>query len=194
LPQGGPLLASTTIRLRRGENVLISGASGVGKSTFFRALAGIWPFWKGHVRLPQGARLLFLPQKPYLPIGTLRRAVTYPADEARFDDAQIEHALASVGLAPLAADLRRTENWSQVLAGGEQQRLAFARALLNQPDWLFLDEATASLAEEDQESLYRLLKERLPGTTLVSIGHRASLRTQHARQLAWHGERLAVGH
>ena len=123
---------------------------------------------------------------------SLRRAVTYPADEARFEDAQIAEALAAVGLAPLAADLRRTENWSQVLAGGEQQRLAFARALLNKPDWLFLDEATASLAEEDQEALYRLLKERLPGTTLVSIGHRASLRTQHERQLAWRGERLAV--
>jgi len=192
LPQGAPLLASTTIRLSRGENVLISGASGVGKSTFFRALAGIWPFWKGHIRLPQGARLLFLPQKPYLPIGTLRRAVTYPADEASFVDAQIAAALHAVGLAPLASDLQRTENWSQVLAGGEQQRLAFARALLNRPDWLFLDEATASLAEEDQEALYRLLKERLPGTTLVSIGHRASLREQHARQLAWRGERLAV--
>src|SRR5206468_11215293 len=138
LPQGRPLLAATSIQLRPGEDVLVTGPSGAGKSTFFRALAGIWPYWRGRMRLPKGARLLFLPQKPYLPIGTLKRAVTYPADEARFDDAQIEHALASVGLAPFAADLRRTENWSQVLAGGEQQRLAFARALLNQPDLLFL--------------------------------------------------------
>jgi len=192
LPQGAPLLASTSLQLRSGENVLLSGASGVGKSTFFRALAGIWPYWKGRVRLPRGAHLLFLPQKPYLPIGTLRRAVSYPADEAKFSDASVAEVLQAVGLAPLAANLGRSENWSQVLAGGEQQRLAFARALLNQPDWLFLDEATASLAEEDQDKLYRVLKERLPRSTLVSIGHRASLRAHHDRAFAWQGERLAA--
>jgi vitamin B12/bleomycin/antimicrobial peptide transport system ATP-binding/permease protein len=191
LPQGAPLLAATSLQLRRGEDVLLSGASGVGKSTFFRALAGIWPYWKGRVHVPKGARLLFLPQKAYLPIGTLRRAVTYPADEAKFSNAEIAQALEAVGLAPLAPNLERSENWSQVLAGGEQQRLAFARALLNQPDWLFLDEATASLSEEDQERLYQLLKERLPRTTLVSIGHRASLRAHHDRAFAWQGEGLA---
>jgi putative ATP-binding cassette transporter len=191
LPQGKPLLASTSIQLRPGEDVLVTGPSGAGKSTFFRALAGIWPYWKGRVRLPRGARLLFLPQKPYLPIGTLKRAVTYPADEAKFSDAQIADALTGVGLPALAADLERSENWAQVLSGGEQQRLAFARALLNEPDWLFLDEATASLPDEDQETLYQLVKKRLPRTTLVSIGHRASLRAYHGRQLAWQGERLA---
>jgi putative ATP-binding cassette transporter len=191
LPQGKPLLAATSIQLRPGENVLVTGPSGAGKSTFFRALAGIWPYWSGRVRLPKGARLLFLPQKPYLPIGTLKRAVTYPADEAKFADTQIAEALKAAGLAPLAADLARSENWGQVLSGGEQQRLAFARALLNEPDWLFLDEATASLPEDDQEVLYRLLKQRLPRTTLVSIGHRASLRAHHGRHLAWQGERLA---
>jgi len=192
LPQGKALLGATSLELRRGEDVLLSGASGVGKSTFFRALAGIWPYWKGRLRLPREARLLFLPQKPYLPIGTLRRAVTYPADESAFADASIAEALRAVGLAPLAANLGRSENWSQVLAGGEQQRLAFARALLNQPDWLFLDEATASLSEEDQESLYRLVKQRLPRTTLVSIGHRASLRAHHDRAFAWRGVSLAA--
>ena len=191
LPQGRPLLAATSIQLRPGEDVLVTGPSGAGKSTFFRALAGIWPYWKGRMRLPKGARLLFLPQKPYLPIGTLKRAVTYPADEAKFSDAQIADALTTVGLPGLAADLERSENWAQVLSGGEQQRLAFSRALLNAPDWLFLDEATASLPEDAQEALYRLLKERLPHTTLVSIGHRASLRAQHRRELAWQGERLA---
>ena len=192
LPQGRPLLAATSIQLRPGEDVLVTGPSGAGKSTFFRALAGIWPYWRGRMRLPKGARLLFLPQKPYLPIGTLKRAVTYPADEAKFSDAQIADALTTVGLPGLAADLERSENWAQVLSGGEQQRLAFSRALLNAPDWLFLDEATASLPEDAQEALYRLLKERLPHTTLVSIGHRASLRAQHRRELAWQGERLAA--
>jgi putative ATP-binding cassette transporter len=155
-------------------------------------MAGIWPYWKGRVRLPQGARLLFLPQKPYLPIGTLKRAVTYPGDAASLSDAEIADALRAVGLAQLANDLERAENWAQVLSGGEQQRLAFARALLNKPDWLFLDEATASLPEDAQDVLYRLLKQRLPHTTLVSIGHRASLRGYHARQYAWQGDRLAT--
>ncbi|HEY5898550.1 MAG TPA: ABC transporter ATP-binding protein/permease [Burkholderiales bacterium] len=192
LPQGRPLLAPTTIELRPREDVLVSGPSGAGKSTFFRALAGIWPYWKGRVRLPQGARLLFLPQKAYLPVGALKRAVTYPGDTASFSDAEIADALQAVGLASLAGDLERSENWAQLLSGGEQQRLAFARALLNKPDWLFLDEATASLPEDAQEALYRLVKTRLPRTTLVSIGHRASLRAYHGRQLAWQGERLAA--
>jgi putative ATP-binding cassette transporter len=192
LPQGQPLLASTSIQLRPGEDVLVTGPSGAGKSTFFRAMAGIWPYWKGRVRLPQGARLLFLPQKPYLPIGSLKRAVTYPGDAASFSDAQIADTLRAVGLAQLTNDLERAENWAQVLSGGEQQRLAFARALLNKPDWLFLDEATASLPEDAEDTLYRLLKERLPHTTLVSIGHRASLRGHHARQYAWDRDRLAV--
>ena len=192
LPQGKPLLASTSIQFRPGEDVLVTGPSGAGKSTFFRALAGIWPYWKGRVRLPQGARLLFLPQKPYLPIGTLKRAVTYPGDGGSSSDAEIADALRAVGLAQLASDLERAENWAQVLSGGEQQRLAFARALLNKPDWLFLDEATASLPEDAQDALYRLLKQRLPHTTLVSIGHRASLRGYHARQYAWQGEQLAA--
>jgi vitamin B12/bleomycin/antimicrobial peptide transport system ATP-binding/permease protein len=144
------------------------------------------------VRLPQGARLLFLPQKPYLPIGTLKRAVTYPGDAVSHSDAEIAEALRAVGLTQLANDLERAENWAQVLSGGEQQRLAFARALLNKPDWLFLDEATASLPEDAQDALYKMLKQRLPHTTLVSIGHRVSLRGHHERQYAWQGDRLAT--
>src|SRR3954466_9595859 len=191
LPQGRPLLGATSLTFKAGEDVLITGPSGAGKSTLFRAMAAFCPSGKGRVRGPRGAKLLFLPQKPYLPIGSLKRAVTYPADSASFADRAIADALQAVGLAPLAADLERNENWAQVLSGGEQQRLAFARALLNKPDWLFLDEATASLPEDAQDALYRLIKERLPHTTLVSIGHRASLRSHHQREFGWQGGRLA---
>jgi putative ATP-binding cassette transporter len=192
LPQGRPLLRSTSIDLRPGEHVLVTGPSGAGKSTFFRTMAGIWPYWKGRVVMPKGARLLFLPQKPYLPIGSLKRAVSYPEEETRFPEDEIREALRAVGLPKLAEELERRENWAQVLSGGEQQRLAFARALLTRPDWLFLDEATASLPEDGQDALYRLVRERLPETTLVSIGHRASLAGHHERQLAWRGESLAA--
>jgi putative ATP-binding cassette transporter len=192
LPQGHQLVADVSIALKAGENVLVSGPSGSGKSTLFRALAGIWPYWKGRIRLPQGARLLFLPQKPYLPIGSLRHAVSYPGDVSLHAEDEVKGALGAVGLPHLAADLERSENWAQVLSGGEQQRVAFARALLNKPDWLFLDEATASLPEDAQDALYRLLKERLPQTTLVSIGHRESLAAHHGQRLAWRGASLAV--
>jgi len=191
LPQGKPLLATTSLELQRGEDVLVSGPSGSGKSTLFRALAGIWPYWRGRISLPKGARLLFLPQKPYLPIATLKHAVSYPEDAARFSEDETVESLKAVGLPQLASELDRRENWAQVLSGGEQQRLAFARALLNKPDWLFLDEATSSLPEDAQDALYRLLKEKLPRTTLVSIGHRASLTSHHARQLQWRGDALA---
>ena len=190
LPQGKALLQPTTLELKRGDDVLVTGPSGAGKSTLFRALAGIWPYWKGRIRLPKGARLLFLPQKPYLPIGTLKHAVSYPDDAAQHPDAETGGALQAVGLGHLAGNLERNENWAQVLSGGEQQRLAFARALLTKPDWLFLDEATASLPEEDQNRLYRLLKERLPGTTLVSIGHRDSLAEHHRSRLNWESGEL----
>ncbi|HJT60081.1 MAG TPA: ATP-binding cassette domain-containing protein, partial [Burkholderiales bacterium] len=185
LPQGNTLLTPTTLALKPGEDTLLTGPSGAGKSTFFRALSGIWPYWKGRIRVPRGARLLFLPQKAYLPIGTLKRAVCYPDDPAQHSDESVRATLTDVGLAALAGALERSENWAQVLSGGEQQRLAFARALLTKPDWLFLDEATASLPEENQQRLYQLLKERLPGTTLVSIGHRASLAAHHRTRLDW---------
>jgi putative ATP-binding cassette transporter len=190
LPQGATLLEPTALELRRGERVLVSGPSGAGKSTLFRALAGIWPYWKGRIRLPRGARLLFLPQKPYLPIGALKRAVCYPDDPALHSDDSVRAALAQVGLGHLAAELERGESWAQVLSGGEQQRLAFARALLNRPDWLFLDEATASLPEEDQDRLYRLLRHELTRTTFVSIGHRESLGGHHDKRLQWRGSAL----
>ena len=187
LPQGQLLLAPTTLRLNPGESVLVTGPSGAGKSTLFRALAGIWPYWKGRIRLPKAATLLFLPQKPYLPIGSLKHAVCYPQDASRVTDGEASEALAAVGLEQLSGDLARDENWAQLLSGGEQQRLAFARALLNRPDWLFMDEATAALPDEDQAALYRVLADRLPRTTPVSIGHRASLAEFHRRRLDWQG-------
>ena len=185
LPQGTPLLKDTSLRLAPGENVLITGPSGSGKSTLFRALAGIWPYWKGTITLPRGARLLFLPQKPYLPIGTLKNALAYPMQPESVSDADAAETLAATGLGHLAAELGREENWAQVLSGGEQQRVAFGRALLNKPEWLFLDEASAALPEQAQADLYALLRERLPQTTLVSIGHRDSLAQFHARRLRW---------
>ncbi|MEK6243855.1 MAG: ABC transporter ATP-binding protein/permease [Pseudomonadota bacterium] len=189
LPQGKTLLSGATLALKQGESVLVSGPSGAGKSTLFRAIAGIWPYWKGKIALPKGAKLLFLPQKPYLPIGSLKYAVCYPADEAGISDAAVSETLAAVGLGHLEGaqsfGLAREENWAQLLSGGEQQRLAIARALLNRPDWLFMDEPTAALPDDAQAALYRLLKEKLPGTTLVSIGHREGLAEFHPRRLAW---------
>jgi putative ATP-binding cassette transporter len=190
LPQGAPLLAATNLRLKRGESVLVTGPSGAGKSTLFRALAGIWPYWKGKITLPEGATLLFLPQKPYLPIGPLKYAACYPGDDAAIPDEAVREALSAAGLKHFAGDLARDENWAQLLSGGEQQRLAIARALLNRPDWLFLDEPTSALPDEAQAALYRLLKERLPGATLVSIGHRAELAQFHAQRLSWRGNGL----
>jgi putative ATP-binding cassette transporter len=187
LPGGRRLLAPTDLAFKPGEPALVTGPSGSGKSTLFRALAGIWPYWKGRITVPRGAKLLFLPQKPYLPIGSLKHAACYPADAAAIPDDDAREALRATGLAHLADDLAREENWAQLLSGGEQQRLAFARALLNRPDWLFMDEATASLPEEAQAELYALLPQRLPGTTFVSIGHRASLAGFHRRTLAWRG-------
>jgi len=187
LPQGKPLLAAVTLELKPHEHVLITGPSGAGKSTLFRALAGIWPYWKGRIRLPKGVRLLFLPQKPYVPIGSLKHAVCYPDQPAMHSDEVVKEALRAVGLAQLGDELERSENWAQVLSGGEQQRLAFARALLYRPDWLFLDEATAALPDDAQQALYRLLRERLSNTTVVSIGHRSSLAEFHARRLGWSG-------
>jgi putative ATP-binding cassette transporter len=193
---GGVLLADTSFSIETGARILVTGASGSGKTTLFRALAGIWPFGRGRVRIPAGARILFLPQKPYLPIGNLREVVSFPAGPGAFDDASIRSTLADCRLEGFGARLDEQNNWSLVMSGGEQQRLALARALLNRPDWLFLDEATSSLDEATEAHLYALLRERLPRATLVSIAHRPAVAAYHDR--AWRlepgprGMRLAM--
>jgi putative ATP-binding cassette transporter len=183
LPDGQPLIANVNLSLERGDTVLLAGSSGSGKSTLLRAIAGIWPFGRGEVFGPPPAQLLFLPQKPYLPIGTLREVVSYPAPEGGLDDAILREALATVGLAKLAGRLDESGHWALQLSPGEQQRIAFARALVHKPKWLFLDEATSAVDEASEVRLYTLLRERLPGTTIFSIGHRATLRPFHARRL-----------
>jgi putative ATP-binding cassette transporter len=183
LPNGQALLRDATLVLPHGRSTLITGASGSGKSTLFRALAGIWPFGDGKVRVPADARVLFLPQKPYIPIGTLRDAVKYPDEHSTASDAEITAALEAARLGHLVGRLNEVAHWTYTLSGGEQQRLAVARALVFKPDWLFLDEATASLDEATEAAIYGELKQRLPATTVVSIGHRPSLRQWHERQL-----------
>ena len=183
LPNGQTLLRDLNLVLPKGTSTLITGTSGSGKSTLFRAMAGIWPFGRGRILIPAGARVLFLPQKPYIPIATLRDAVKYPEENSTATDADIVSALEAARLGHLAGRLDEEAHWSNTLSGGEQQRLAIARALVFKPDWLFLDEATASLDEANEAAVYGVLKERLPGTTMISIGHRPSLRQWHAQRL-----------
>jgi putative ATP-binding cassette transporter len=173
---------------------VITGPSGSGKSTLFRALAGIWPFGRGRVRFPGNARVLFLPQKPYIPIGSMRDAVAYPSAAADFGDEAIRATLVDVDLPRLADRLQDVENWSLQLSGGEQQRLAIARALLHKPDWLFLDEATSALDEPGEKRLYELIAERLPASTLVSIAHRPAVATYHRKRfsLVADGDRMRL--
>lgn len=173
---------------------IVTGPSGSGKSTLFRAFAGIWPFGSGTVRWPTAARALFLPQKPYLVVGKLRDQLTYPAQSEKLPDAVLTDALLDCGLPHLAHRLDEEHNWAQVLSGGEQQRVAFARALLYKPQWLFMDEATASLDNASETALYTLLRERLPDTSIVSIGYHPNLARFHARRLRLERDCTGLGH
>ena len=185
LPNGVPLVNATDIVIRAGERVLVSGPSGAGKSTLFRALAGIWPFGAGTITVPKDARLMMLPQRPYFPIAPLAAAVAYPAEPGTFDSAKVAELVAAVGLPGLAERIEEEAHWNRMLSLGEQQRLGIARALLHVPDFLFLDEATASLDEPSEAALYHLLQQRLAAATIVSIGHRATLAAFHRRRLAF---------
>jgi len=182
LPNREPLVNAEHIVLSPGERVLVTGPSGAGKSTLFRAIAGIWPFGSGRIMVPQDAKVLLLPQRPYFPVASLAAAVSYPARLGTFDEARLAEVLEAVGLPEWADRLQEEAHWNRMLSLGEQQRLAIARALLQEPDYLFLDEATASLDEAAEASLYRLLHERLKGTTIISIGHRSTLGAFHRRR------------
>jgi putative ATP-binding cassette transporter len=185
LPNGVPLINATDITIKLGERVLVSGPSGAGKSTLFRAIAGVWPFGEGTVTIPKNARMMILPQRPYFPIAPLAAAVAYPAEPGHFDASKVAELIKAVGLPGLASRIEEEAHWNRMLSLGEQQRLGIARALLYAPDFLFLDEATASLDEPSEAALYQLLDQRLLRATIVSIGHRATLAAFHRRRLAF---------
>src|SRR5262249_25826054 len=182
-PDGSPLLQIEDIELAAGEETLVTGQSGTGKSTLLRALAGVWPHARGRIEMPASARILILPQRPYLPEGPLRDAITFPHVVPVQEGARIVPLLAELGLSALAERLDERAHWQRRLSLGEQQRLTVIRAILLQPDWLLLDEATASLDEPAERMVYRLLREHLPRATIISVGHRSTLRALHRRSI-----------
>jgi putative ATP-binding cassette transporter len=183
LPNGKPLVAADGFSIRGNERTLVTGPSGAGKSTLFRAIAGVWPFGRGSIAIPAKAKLMMLPQRPYFPVGSLKAAIVYPAEASAFDSDRVKNVLIAVGLPQLASRLEEEAHWNRILSLGEQQRLGLARALLHVPQYLFLDEATASLDEASEAKLYHLLEEKLPATTIVSIGHRSTLEAFHQRHV-----------
>lgn len=183
LPDGRTIARIRGLTFQQGQRTLLVGPSGSGKSTLFRAISGIWPFGQGRIAMPHGASIMLLPQRPYIPIGTLRAAVSYPSAEGAHDDAAILRALEAVRLPALVSRLGDEANWSQILSGGEQQRLAVARALLARPDWLLLDESTSALDEPLEDAVYGAIARHLPETSVVSIGHRSSLIDNHDRRI-----------
>jgi putative ATP-binding cassette transporter len=183
LPDGRPLVAGARFCIESQQWVLLSGPNGSGKSTLFRAIADIWPYGQGVIHVPLSARMLFLPQRPYLPMGSLRRAVTYPGEATSFSDAEISDALRAVGLVRFVDRLDEVQNWGSAMSGGEQQRLALARAVLHRPEWLFLDEASSALDEAGERQMYELLRRRLTHTTVMSIAHRSQVAAYHTERM-----------
>ena len=178
LPDGTALLKDINFTLAPGKNVLIKGVSGSGKSTLLRAIAGIWPYVEGTIALPEQEKLMFIPQKPYLPLGSLREALLYPGNKPVSDEVLIA-LMNQCQIGYLQDKLDIVADWSHVLSVGEQQRLAFVRAHIQEPLWLFLDEATSALDEETEAKMYTLVGERMAATTIVSIGHRSTLNKYH---------------
>lgn len=183
LPTGKLQISANDVTIKHGEKVLIKGRTGAGKTTVFRVLSGIWPFGEGEVVLPKGKKVIVLPQKPYFPIGTLADAITYPEPSGTYSREEMVKALQLVGMADYAARLDEEGHWNMMCSGGEQQRLAIARALLFKPDYMFFDEATASMDEPSEMELYTMLNEEMADATIISIGHRSSLAQFHNRTL-----------
>lgn len=187
-PDGHRLLAGLNLTLQPGQALLIRGPSGSGKTTLLRSLAGLWPYAEGEVQRPGGHQALFLSQRPYLPLGDLRTAIAYPNTSTPADDERLKLALRRVNLAHLAEHLDLSQDWTRILSIGEQQRLAFARVLFNQPRIVFLDESTSAMDEGLEHALYSLLREELGDTLLVSVGHRATLTQFHTHRLEVDGQ------
>jgi putative ATP-binding cassette transporter len=183
LADGGVVISDATTEILPGERVLVVGESGIGKSTLLRAIGGLWPWGTGTIYLPPREQMMFLPQRPYMPLGTLRGAVTYPANRRRFTDEEIAAALTRVGLGEFASRLDDDERWDRLMSLGQQQRLAFGRVLLHKPRWVFLDEATAALDEENQRRVMSIFDEELADSSIFSIGHRPGLEDFHKRTL-----------
>jgi len=182
LPNGEVLLKPMSFVLEAGRNVLVKGRSGCGKSTLLRAVSGIWPYVEGKINLPDNSKLMFIPQKPYLPLGSLREALLYPGNKPIADE-EIVRLMELCQIGYLQDKLAVVADWTHVLSVGEQQRLAFVRAHIQQPVWLFLDEATSALDEDTEAKMYELLAERLANTTVVSVGHRSTLNKYHQLEL-----------
>lgn len=189
LPGGlGPLVKDLNVSFVPKGSVLISGASGAGKSTFLRAVGGLWPFAEGKVRLPKGQQVMILPQKPYLPLGTLRAAIAYPSAPEAFDDLTLRKVLKLCRLESFESRLEERQAWAQTLSLGEQQRVAWARVFLHKPQWLFLDEATSALDEATQDLIYKNLKKALPKTSLISVAHTQVPARRHRK--VWKFDRI----
>lgn len=177
-PDGSILLQNVFITLPHGQSIALAGPSGVGKSTLLRVMANIWPFASGAIQQPKG-RMMFTPQRPYLPLGNLKQILCYPLKAEAYDDSAVQQILIEIGLPELVSRLREEAPWEQNLSPGEQQRLMFGRILLNQPDWIFLDEASSNLDENAENALYAHLRQNLPNITIVSVTHKPSLQAQH---------------
>ncbi len=191
LPTGEPIATVAALDLAPGDRLLIAGASGAGKSSLFRTLAGIWPLGEGRIRFPQHARVLALPQRSYFPLGTLRQAVAYPMPAEEVDEARVREAMAATGLGHLVDRLDEEAEWSTVLSGGEQQRFGFARALIHRPTILLLDEPVTTLEESEARDLFRLLAERLPDAIVISSGRSSALAGLQHRTLQMTGSPVA---
>lgn len=183
LPDGTPLLNQFNLTINPGEKILISGPFGAGKSTLLRAISGLWPFGRGEIVLPDKEEMRFLPQKPYLPLGTLRDVLAYPKPASSFADIDYLNVLQRTGLKGFIPDLDVVRNWSAELSLGEQQNIAFARLFLQKPRWIFLDEATSALDEQTEEKMYKQLFAYLTQSAIISVGHRSSLKPLHEHEI-----------